>query len=220
MRVIAGQYRRRTLRSLPGFEIRPTADRLRETLFNVLCAGNPDALAESVWLDLYAGTGAVGIEALSRGARMLYFAESSKAAAELIATNLKSLGIARGFQILKLDAVKAVRQLEAAGNVTDYVFLDPPYSMQDEYTKTLATLAESKLLHERSRVIAEHEKRFDPGEAFGELRRYRKLVQGDAALSFYRRLDRESSTPQNCHPEQSEGSAVSPQNTDPSLCSG
>ena len=187
MRVIAGQYRRRTLRSLPGFEIRPTADRLRETLFNVLCAGDPNALAESVWLDLYAGTGAVGIEALSRGARMVYFAESSKAAAELIAANLKSLGIARGFQILKTDAQKAVRQLEAAGNVADYVFLDPPYSMQAEYTETLATLAESKLLGERSLVIAEHDKRFDPGEAFSELRRYRKLVQGDAALSFYRR---------------------------------
>ena len=77
MRVIAGQYRRRTLRSLPGIEIRPTSDRLRETLFNVLCAGNPEALADSTWLDLYAGTGAVGIEALSRGARMVYFVELS-----------------------------------------------------------------------------------------------------------------------------------------------
>ena len=187
MRVIAGEYRRRTLRSLPGPKVRPTADRLRETLFNVLCAGDPHALAESVWLDLYAGTGAVGIEALSRGARIVYFVDSSKAAAELIATNLKSLGITRGFQVLKIDAAKAVRQLEAAGNVADYAFLDPPYSMQDEYAKTLAALAESELLHERSLVIAEHEKRFDPGEEFGELRRYRELVQGDAALSFYRR---------------------------------
>jgi 16S rRNA (guanine966-N2)-methyltransferase len=187
MRVIAGHYRRRTLRSLPGREIRPTADRLRETLFNVLCGGDPVALAESVWLDLYAGTGAVGIEALSRSARMVYFVESSKAAAELIAVNLKSLGIARGFQIVKADAGKALRQLEGAGNVADYVFLDPPYSMPDEYAKTLAALAESRLLRERSFVIAEHEKRFDPGEAFGELQRYRKLVQGDAALSFYRR---------------------------------
>jgi 16S rRNA (guanine(966)-N(2))-methyltransferase RsmD len=195
MRVIAGQYRRRTLRSLPGLEIRPTADRLRETLFNVLCAGDPAALGETTWLDLYAGTGAVGIEALSRGARMVYFVESSKAAAELIAANLKALGIAReiaggiarGFQIVKADAGKALRQLEAAGSVADFVFLDPPYSMQDEYAKTLAALAESKLLRERSVVIAEHEKRFDPGEAFGELRRYRKLAQGDAALSFYRR---------------------------------
>jgi 16S rRNA (guanine(966)-N(2))-methyltransferase RsmD len=191
MRVIAGQYRRRTLRSLPGLEIRPTADRLRETLFNVLSAGNPAALADSMWLDLYAGTGAVGIEALSRGARMVYFVESSKAAAELIARNLKSLGIeggiASGFQIVKVEAGKALRQLEAVGAVADFVFLDPPYSMQEEYAKTLAVLAESKLLRERSLVIAEHQKRFDPGEASGELRRYRKLVQGEAALSFYRR---------------------------------
>ncbi len=191
MRVIAGQYRRRTLRSLPGLEIRPTADRLRETLFNVLSAGNPAALADSMWLDLYAGTGAVGIEALSRGARMVYFVESSKAAAELIARNLKSLGIeggiASGFQIVKVEAGKALLQLEAVGAVADFVFLDPPYSMQEEYAKTLAALAESKLLRERSLVIAEHEKRFDPGEASGELRRYRKLVQGEAALSFYRR---------------------------------
>jgi 16S rRNA (guanine966-N2)-methyltransferase len=188
MRVIAGQYRHRTLRSLPGLEIRPTSDRLRETLFNILCSGDPAALAESTWIDLYAGTGAVGIEALSRGAGMVSFSESSRAAADLIAANLKSLGIVRGFQIVKVDAGEALRQLEVAGSVVDFVFLDPPYSMQEEYAKTLTALATSKLLSERSLVIAEHEKRFDLGEAVGELRRYRKLVQGDAALSFYRRL--------------------------------
>src|ERR1700687_1535434 len=112
MRVIAGQYRRRTLRSLPGLEIRPTSDRLRETLFNVLCAGNPAALAESRWLDLYAGRGAVGIEALSRGARMVHFVESSKAAAEVIAGNLKSLGVVSGFQIMKVEAGKTLGQLQ------------------------------------------------------------------------------------------------------------
>ena len=187
MRVIAGEYRRRTLRSLPGLEIRPTSDRLRETLFNVLSAGHPSALAESTWLDLYAGTGAVGIEALSRGARMVYFVESSKAAAEVIGANLKSLEITSGFQIIKIEAARALRQLEASGMSADFVFLDPPYSMQDEYAKTLTAVAGSTILRERSLVIAEHEKRFDPGEVFGELRRCRKLVQGDAALSFYRR---------------------------------
>lgn len=187
MRVIAGEYRRRMLRSLPGLEIRPTSDRLRETLFNVLCAGNPEALAGSVWIDFYAGTGAVGIEALSRGARKVFFVESSKAAAEVIAANLKSLGISNGFQIVKAEAAQSWRQLEAAGCVADYIFLDPPYSMQDEYTKMLAALALSKLLGEHSIVIAEHEKRFDPGEVRGELGCYRKLVQGDAALSFYRK---------------------------------
>jgi 16S rRNA (guanine966-N2)-methyltransferase len=188
MRVIAGEYRHRTLRSLSGLEVRPTSDRLRETLFNVLCSGDPAGLAESTWLDLYAGTGAIGIEALSRRARMVHFVESSKAAADVIAANLKSLEITGGFQIMKVEAAKALRQFEAAGNVADFVFLDPPYSMQDEYAKTLVALAESKLISERSVVIAEHEKRFDPGETYGEVRRYRKLVQGDAALSFYRRL--------------------------------
>ncbi len=188
MRVIAGEYRRRLLRSLPGAEIRPTSDRLRETLFNVLSAGNPEALTGSTWIDLYAGTGAIGIEALSRGARMIYFVESSKAAADVIGANLKSLAIASGFQILKSETWKALRQLDSANAVADFVFLDPPYALQDEYSKTLTALAELKLLSEHSIVIAEHEKRFDPGEAFGELKRYRKLVQGDAALSFYWRL--------------------------------
>src|SRR5271166_4586916 len=121
MRVIAGKFRSRPLRSLPAMDIRPTSDRLRETLFNVLCSGDPDALAGSTWLDLYAGTGAVGIEALSRGARMVHFVESSRAASDLIVENLKSLGIASGFQIVKLDAVKALRQLETAGSVADFV---------------------------------------------------------------------------------------------------
>lgn len=187
MRVIAGQYRSRPLRSLRGMDIRPTSDRLRETLFNVLCAGDPAALAGSVWLDLYAGTGAVGIEALSRGAERVYFVESSKTAAELIAANLKALGIVGGFQVVKAEVGKGLRQLQGAGVVADFVFLDPPYRMRDEYAQTLAALAESKLLRESSVVIAEHEKRFDPGETFGQLRRYRKLEQGDAGLSFYRR---------------------------------
>ena len=91
MRVIAGKYRGRPLRSLRGMDIRPTSDRLRETLFNVLTAGNPQALEGSVWLDLFAGTGAVGIEALSRGARQVYFVETSAAAAKLIEQNLQSL---------------------------------------------------------------------------------------------------------------------------------
>jgi len=175
------------LRALPGMDVRPTADRLRETLFNVLCAGNPEALAGSVWLDLYAGTGAVGIEALSRGAGMVYFVESSKAAADLIGENLKSLGIESGFRILKAEVAKGVAQLEGSGVVADFVFLDPPYRMREEYARTLGPLGKSKVLRASSVVIAEHEKRFDPGEAFGMLIRYRKITQGDAALSLYRR---------------------------------
>lgn len=188
MRVISGLYRRRLLKSLPGMDVRPTADRLRETLFNVLCAGNPEALAESVWLDLYAGTGAVGIEALSRGARMVYFLESSKAATDLIAENLKSLGIGSGFRILKAEVENGLEQLEGSGVTADFVFLDPPYRAQDEYQRTLAGLAKSELVNAKSVVIAEHEKRSDPGEAFQTMTRSRKIAQGDAALSFYRQM--------------------------------
>ncbi len=174
------------MRSLPGTEIRPTADRLRETLFNVLCAGNPDALARTVWLDLYAGTGAVGIEALSRGASLVYFVESGKAAADLIAVNLKSLGIETGFRIVKSEVAKALVPL-APSFAADFVFLDPPYALQEEYSRSLRALAGSKVLRASTVVIAEHEKKFDPGDDFAELRRFRKLVQADAALSFYRR---------------------------------
>ena len=185
MRVIAGKYRSRPLRSLRGMDIRPTSDRLRETLFDVLCAGNPKALAGSVWMDLYAGTGAVGIEALSRGAAMVYFAESSKAAAEVIAANLQSLGIASSFQIARVETLMALGQWAKAGVRANYIFLDPPYRLQEEYEKTLTLLSESSLLADSSLVIAEHEKRFDPDGSFGPLRRFRKLAQGDAALGFY-----------------------------------
>jgi len=187
MRVIAGTYRGRPLRSLRGMDIRPTADRLRETLFDVLCAGNLSSLANTVWLDLFAGTGAVGIEALSRGAAMVYMVDSSAKAAELVRSNLESLGIASAFQVMKLDAVHAIERLEKQGLAADFVFLDPPYRLEGAYSQTLYALADSNLLKPGGLVIAEHQKRFDPGEKAGALKRYRVLEQGDAALSFYRR---------------------------------
>ena len=187
MRVIAGQYRSRPLKSLPGMDTRPTSDRLRETLFNVLAAGNPDAMADSVWLDLFAGTGAVGIEALSRGARMVYFAESSAKAAGVIRANLKTLGVSEGYEIIEKEASRALRQLDAQAVRADYVFLDPPYRMHEEYEEALGFLSQSQMLHPSSVVIAEHDKRFDPGDGIGALVRTRVLKQGDAALSFYRK---------------------------------
>jgi 16S rRNA (guanine966-N2)-methyltransferase len=188
MRVIAGTYRSRQLKSLPGTDVRPTADRLRETLFNVLTAGNPAALEGTLWVDLFAGTGAVGIEAISRGASMVHFVESAAGAAELIKRNLASLRIGNGFQILTQESIRALRALESSGTIADFVFLDPPYGMEGAYRQTLETLSNSRLLKPESIVIAEHRKTFDPGESFQSLVRYRKLEQGDAALSFYRLL--------------------------------
>lgn len=184
MRVIAGKFRSRPLRSLRGLDIRPTSDRLRETLFNVLTAGDPEALAGSVWLDLFAGTGAVGIEALSRGAAQLYFVESSRSAAALLRKNLDSLGISSGFEILQQQSSTAIAELQRRRVTPDFIFLDPPYRLHDLCRESLELLASSEL-SSRALVVVEHEKKYDPGE-FGALRRSRKLIQSDAALSFYR----------------------------------
>jgi 16S rRNA (guanine(966)-N(2))-methyltransferase RsmD len=186
MRVIAGKYRGRTLRSLRGVDIRPTSDRLRETLFNILTAGNPEALQGTVWLDLFAGTGAVGIEALSRGAKQVYFVENADPAAKFIEQNLERLGIGEGYKILRQDLVDVLWRLRRERVAADVVFLDPPYRMRDAYERSLKALADSSLVWAMTLVIAEHEKKFDPGADFGSLRRIRKLVQGDSALSFYR----------------------------------
>jgi 16S rRNA (guanine966-N2)-methyltransferase len=186
MRVIAGKYRSRPLRSLRGTDVRPTSDRLRETLFNVFTAGNPNALAGSVWLDLFAGTGAVGIEALSRGAREVYFVESDAPAAAVIRANLKSLGIEEGAEIIERDAVSGLRRLDSQAVSFDYCFLDPPYGAEEAYEEALGFLSQLSGLSPASIVTAEHDKRFDPGDRHGALERYRTLRQGDAALSFYR----------------------------------
>lgn len=186
MRVIAGKFRSRPLRSLRGMDLRPTADRLRETLFNVLGAGKPDAFEDKVWLDLCAGTGAVGIEALSRGASKVYFVESSTAAASLIRQNLDSLGVAEGCEVVRDDVTRALRKLEARNVTANFIFLDPPYSLEKVYVQVLQLLSQSSLLAPDAVVVAEHDRRFDPGDGFAPLQRYRKLEQGDAVLSFYR----------------------------------
>jgi 16S rRNA (guanine966-N2)-methyltransferase len=186
MRVIAGKFRSRPLHSAPGYELRPTSDRLRETLFNVLTAGNSAALDGTIWIDLYAGTGAVGIEAISRGCGTVYFVDATAHAVDLIRRNLRSLAVEAGFEVMKQDAGRGLQALDLRGVATDFVFLDPPYSMEQEYRDTLDALSHSTVMKTETIVIAEHFKKFDPGETFGPLRRYRRLEQGDAALSFYR----------------------------------
>jgi 16S rRNA (guanine966-N2)-methyltransferase len=186
VRVIAGRFRSRPLRSLPGMDLRPTADRLRETLFNVLSAGNPAVFEGKVWLDLCAGTGAVGIEALSRGAAKVYFVESAFAAARLIGRNLDSLGVDAGFEVVKEDVLRALGRLEAKSVTANFIFLDPPYRMAKVYVQVLQLLSQSPLLASDAVLIAEHDKRFEPGDRSALLQRYRKLAQGDAVLSFYR----------------------------------
>src|SRR5689334_24774454 len=120
MRVIAGKYKSRRLKAPRGIETRPISDRLRETLFNVVAPG----IEDSVWLDLFAGSGAIGIEALSRGARSVYFVESASTAARTIRKNLHTLGIEDGFEVIERDAEIALHMLDSQAVACDFVFLD------------------------------------------------------------------------------------------------
>jgi 16S rRNA (guanine966-N2)-methyltransferase len=185
MRVIAGIYRSRILKSLKGLALRPTSDRLRETLFNVLAPN----IAGSRFTDLFAGTGAIGIEALSRGASEVAFIENHAPAATLIRRNLESLGINTGVTVLVVDALRGLAMLAARKNsgtpAFDIVFLDPPYAAAEDYSRVLEFLGSADLLAPGGIVVAEHRRNFDLPEEPGALKRFRVLRQGDAALSFY-----------------------------------
>lgn len=183
MRVIAGKFRSRSLQSLPGTDTRPTYDRLKETLFNVL--GAAGKLEGVVFVDLFAGTGAIGIEALSRGAAHVYFVESSRKAAQVIRANLDSLGIGEAAEVLERPAADGLRQLAGSDLHPDVIFLDPPYKMQGAYEQILRIVSQTNILTDSGIVVAEHEKRFAPSQCEGNLSRYRTLLQGDSALSFY-----------------------------------
>ena len=172
MRVIAGEFRSRKLKALPGLETRPTPDRLRETLFNIL-SPRMDGVT---FLDAYAGTGAVGIEALSRGAARAIFIEKSRAAVDVIRENLRTLGIDNRAEVYTGKALSVLERLAA-----DIVFLDPPYDLEMEYQRTLDLLGSR---HNRL-VIVQHSTRLALAESYGALARSRVVKQGDNAISFY-----------------------------------
>ncbi len=181
MRIIAGTLRSRTLEAPGGLATRPTSDRLRETLFNVLAPRIRDA----AFLDLYAGSGAVGLEALSRGAARVSFVERAPAALKALRANLEKLGVRTGFALDTGGVGPFLRK--ARGGPFDVVFLDPPWDAADEYAATLGLLggAGGGLLAEGALVIAEHRRKEKLADRYGALQRTRLLEQGDAALSFY-----------------------------------
>jgi 16S rRNA (guanine966-N2)-methyltransferase len=186
MRIIAGTYRSRQLKSLKGMALRPTSDKLRETLFNVL----GELVLGARVADVFAGTGAVGIEALSRGAREAIFMEKHPPAVALIKKNLESLEIREGARVLPLDALQALKRMGEESGVAsarvDILFFDPPYADLEQYKNVLSFLGGANLLAENAVVIAEHQRSLDLPESFGKLERVRVLRQGDAALTFFR----------------------------------
>ena len=182
MRVIAGIFRSRQLKGRPPEGTRPTSDKLRETVFNVL----GPSVQGSVFLDGFAGMGGIGIEALSRGARMVYFVDRSRKACAIIRENLQSLQVAEGIRVLEAPMDRSLDLFEREGVVFDIVFLDPPYERESLYTESLSDFGKRQLLAENALLIMEHSKRVELPEVAGKLRRYRQLTQGDSTLSFYR----------------------------------
>ena len=186
MRIIAGKYRGRGLKSPPSLQTRPTSDRLRETLFNILAP----RIHGVRFLDLCAGSGAVGIEALSRGAAHVTFVDRSRRMCGLIEANLEALGVAEDesevvcaevAEYLSRRAKKAPTRAEGF----DIIFFDPPYAA--DYELVLERLGDQSkgLLAAEGIVVVEHYKKKDLDEEFGSLHRYRSLKQGDSCLSLY-----------------------------------
>lgn len=211
MRVIAGTYRSRQLVAPRGSGTRPTSDRLRETLFNILAP----RVVGCRFADLFAGTGAVGIEAISRGAEQVWFAERAPSALAAIRANLKALHIERGYTVeergagallerlakaartaaaAQIDRTSPVRGATVSGELApacallDLVYLDPPWEAEEEYADTLHLLGSARgrpLLAPGALVIAEHSRKAQLEQGYGGLAQTRTLQQGDAALSFY-----------------------------------
>jgi|SRR5215510_5302891 len=184
MRVIAGRYRGRKLKSPPSDRTRPTSDRLRETLFNVLAP----RIEGARFLDLCAGTGAVGIEALSRGAAHATFVDQSRQMCALMETNLDALGIDETeFEIVTAEASEFLRRYAKKENPTfDVIYFDPPYAAERYGMINLVSDMGGQLLTADALLIVEHHKKKELADVFGKMRRYRELKQGDAVLSFYR----------------------------------
>jgi 16S rRNA (guanine(966)-N(2))-methyltransferase RsmD len=180
MRVISGKYRGRRLKGPDGTEVRPTGDRLKETLFNILGARVDGAVV----LDVFGGTGAIGIEALSRGAREVVFIESTAEGHRLIRRNLDLCEVKSGYQILHQDVFTALRSLARQGFRANIVFLDPPYTWK-LYGDLIDIIFKKGLLSHPSQVVIEHHRKADLPESGDGYRRFRVVRQGDHCLTFY-----------------------------------
>lgn len=183
MRIVAGSHRGRRLVAPRGAATRPTADRVKEAVFNILGPPAPREGARFRVLDLFAGSGALGLEALSRGADEVVLVDEDRHAVEAAARNIEAMGVAGQVQVLQREAGKALASFDAP---FDWVFLDPPYQ-GGALDRALRLLGRSKLV--AGVVIAEHESRTPPDDEYGRLALDDRRRYGDTTVSFYRPAD-------------------------------
>lgn len=181
MRIIAGDSKGRRLEAPPGLATRPTSDRVREAIFNIL----GQRFEGGAILDLYAGSGAFGLEALSRGAERATFVDQGKSAAATCQRNIEALGFQDRSEILRADVAAALRALAARSGRFALVFADPPY--EEGPHAALELLSSSELVEPGGRVVAEHSRQRAPDEAYGELVRTDVRRYGDTTISFFSR---------------------------------
>jgi len=179
MRVIAGTAKGRQLKA-PKTDLRPLSDRAKEALFNILAP----RIEGEAFLDLFAGSGSVGIEALSRGASLSFFVEINRPSVEVIRENLEKCKLYDRAEIYCLPVIRALKIFSEKEAKFDIIFLGAPYG-SPFLKEAMNFLADGKLLKENGIVIAEHRSKQDPGETFGVLKRYRIAKYGEVTFSFY-----------------------------------
>ena len=189
MRVIAGQAKGTKLTSIKGSQVRPTLDQVRETLFNIL--GHD--LSGEYFLDWFGGSGAVGIEALSRGAGKVVWVENNRQSQDLIYANLKKCRFENNdesvlsyfaWELLKMDALQALPILEKKSLKFDVIYIDPPFA-DNLYEKCLIGLSQSQLIKKESLMVVEHHNKNILQDIYGRLFRSDQRQLGDTSLSFY-----------------------------------
>lgn len=181
MRIISGQYKGRRLKTLEGLAIRPTSDRLRETIFNILSPVIDGARVA----DLCAGSGAVGIEALSRGASAVTFVEQSAKAVAVIRENLNHCRITTGFRLINRPVMTALNYFKAESETFDIIYFDPPYD-SPLYHQVLTEIGRTGILAASGLLLVEHRRNLALHENYGRIRPFREISQGETRLTFYK----------------------------------
>lgn len=180
MRVISGEFRGRNLEQLVGMEIRPTSDRVKESLFNILGT----RLIDCAFLDLFAGTGGIGIEAYSRGASRVVFIDESAKSIKILKSNLDKLGISEKVEVHNTDYLNAINKLAYDNKKFDIIFIDPPY-LKGYEQNALTQISECKMLADEGIIIVEHDLKDKMPESTGKLKLTRQNKYGNTMLSFY-----------------------------------
>lgn len=181
MRVISGDYRGRRLKAVPGTNTRPTTDKVKESMFNII-----GPYFEGGWaLDLFAGTGGLGIEALSRGIERAVFLDTDYKAIATVRENVGALQLEKRSEIYKNDARRALDALAAREIQFELVFLDPPYKLTHLYEEIIEKMDALHLLNDGALIVAEHDADLELAENFGRIERFRYAKYGEIAISFY-----------------------------------